>query len=124
MARKGQITLIIAIALFILIVAALIFYVTYYFKNKNSLEPLIFEKASIENYINSCVKKTAEDGLKLFGKQGSIVTDDSIKTPSINVAYYFDNVNKVPTLEKIQNELSTYVNNNLNLCLRDFADFK
>ena len=52
------------------------------------------------------------------------VVDDGIKTPSINVAYYFNNVNKVPTLEKIQNELSSYVNNNLNSCLKDFADFK
>lgn len=123
MNKKGQITLIIAITFFIIIIAALIFYVVNYYK-KNQIDPLIFERASIENYINNCVKKTAEEGLKLLGKQGSIVLDDSIKTPNADVAYYFNNANKVPSIEKIQNDLSLHMNKNLNVCLKDFEDFK
>ncbi len=104
--KKAQITLIIAIAVFIVIIAGLIFYVANYYK-KSSIEPLVFEKASIENYINVCVKKTAEDGLKQLGKQGFVV-DNS----------------KVPSIEEIQNQLATYMNNNINVCLKDFRDFK
>ena len=87
--KKAQITLIIAIAVFIVIIAGLIFYVANYYK-KSSIEPLVFEKASIENYINVCVKKTAEDGLKQLGKQGFVV-DNS----------------KVPSIEEIQNQLNS-----------------
>src|SRR3989338_793034 len=106
--RKSQITLIIAIAIFIVIIAAFIFYAAYYFKNKNPIEPLAFERLSIENYINGCVKKTAEEGLNLFGKKGFVVDNDF----------------KIPDIEQIRNELSLYINNNLNICLKDFKDFK
>ena len=61
--KNAQITWIIATAIFIFIIAALVFYVTNYFKLKNSIEPLAFERISIENYLNTCIKKTAEDGL-------------------------------------------------------------
>jgi len=106
MNKKAQVTLIIAIAVFIVIIAGLIFYVANYFK-KSSIEPLVFEKASIENYINGCVKKTAEDGLRQFGKKGFVVENS-----------------KIPSIEQIQNELSFYVDSNLNTCLKDFRDFK
>lgn len=106
MGKKSQVTLIIAIALFILIVAALIIYVVNYYK-KNPIEPLVFERASIENYINNCIKKTAEDGLKQFGKQGFVV-DDS----------------KIPNISDVHNQLSSYVDGNLNVCLKNFDDFK
>ena len=106
MERKAQVTLIIAIALFILIIAALIIYAGNYFKNKNQ-EPLVFERASIENYVSSCVKKTAEDGLIQFGKKG--FSADS---------------NKIPGIDEMQSQLASYVGSNLDACLRDFDDFR
>jgi hypothetical protein len=105
--QKSQVTLIIAIALFILIIAAFIIYVANYYKNKNPIEPLVFERVSIENYINNCVKKTAEDGLKLLGKEGFVV-DNSL----------------IPSMEEMQNQLSSYVDKNLNICLKNFEDFE
>ncbi|MBI2657352.1 hypothetical protein HYX08_01510 [Candidatus Woesearchaeota archaeon] len=121
MGKKAQVTFIMAAALFILIIAALIFYVANYYK-KNAAEPLIFERASIENYISSCVKKTAEDGLLLLGKHGSLFPENSLKAKNIGIEYY--NENKVPGIEKLQNDLSSYIDNNLALCLNDFEDFK
>ncbi len=124
MNKKAQVTLIIAIAVFIVIIAGLIFYVANYYK-KSSIEPLVFEKASIENYINNCIKKTAEDGLRQFGKQGFVV--ENVKNYEfLNISEnqtIFDN-SKIPSIEQIQNELSFYVDSNLNTCLKDFRDFK
>lgn len=106
MKKKSQITLIIAIALLILAIAALAIYAANYFK-KNAQEPLVFERTSVESYINNCVKSTAENGLKQFGKQG-FAADSS----------------KIPGIEDMQNQLAAYVNNNLNSCLNDFKDFE
>lgn len=108
MSKKSQITLVIAMAVFIFLVAALIFYISYYYKSKNPVEPLAFERAAIESYINSCVKKTAEEGLKSLGKKGLVSGANS----------------KIAPIESLQNELSSHVNNNLDICLRDFEDFR
>lgn len=108
MSKKSQVTLIIAMAVFIFLVAALIFYISYYYKSKNPVEPLAFERAAIESYVNNCVKKTAEEGLKSLGKKGLVSGANS----------------KIAPIESLQNELSSYVNNNLDICLRDFEDFK
>ena len=125
MKKNAQITLIIAIGVFILIMASLILYLAYYFKIKNRAEPLVFEKISIENYINGCVKKTSEDGLVLLGRQGGLILlQDYLETPEVGIEYsLMNNQNKVPSIEKMQDELSFYLKNNLNECLKDFDDF-
>ena len=106
MKRKAQVTLIIAIALLILIIAALIIYASNYFK-KNNQQPLVFERAGIESYISNCVKKTAEDGLVQSGRNGFVAKDAGI-----------------PSIEEAQGKLSSYMDSNLNACLKDFEDFK
>ena len=106
MGRKSQITLIIAIAMFILVIAALIIYAGNYYRNKNQ-EPLVFERASIENYISNCVKKTSEESLIQFGKKGISV-----------------DANIIPGIDEIQNQLASYINSNLDICLKNFDDFR
>ncbi len=124
MSRKAQITFMILIAVLIVIIAALIIYAAG-FMNENAIGPLAFDKASIENYINNCIKGTAENGLKLLGKHGSIAPDYYLDTPYLSIQYYFyDNQNKMPSIEKMQNELELYMNENLGACLKDFEDFK
>lgn len=124
MNNKAQVTFMILIAVLIAITAALIIYAAG-FMNKNAIGPLVFDKASIENYINNCIKRTAENGLKLLGKQGSIYPDNYLKATYFSIQYYFyDNQNKMPTIEKMQNELESYMNENLGTCLKDFEDFK
>lgn len=125
MNKRAQVTLIIAIALFILIIAALIFYVANYFRIKTPIEPLVFERASIENYINGCVKKTAEDGLRLLGKQGGFINLEELQNDgNLGTAYLPYNKNQAPSIEEMQNELSSYVSSSLSICLKGFDDFK
>ena len=125
MNKEAQITFIILIAVFIVIIAALIIYAAGYFTNKASIGTLVFGKASIENYINNCIKSTAENGLKLLGEQGSIAPDNYLQTPYLSIQYYlYNNQSKAPSIEEIQNELASYINDKLGICLKDFEDFK
>ena len=106
MGKKSQMTVMIAIAIFILIIATLIFYIANYYK-KSLKEPLVFERASIESYISNCIKKTAEDGLKQYGKMGFNIDENSI-----------------PGIDDVQGQLASYMNSNLDICLKDFDDFR
>ena len=123
--NKAQVTWIIVIGIFILIVAALIFYIANYYKGKIG-HGLEFEKSSIQNYINLCVKNTAENGLKTLGKQGGYIKlENPLETPNGGIAFLLkSNASKVPTIENIESELSLYMKNNLNDCLKEFEDFK
>lgn len=126
MKKRAQITLVISIGVFILIMASLVLYLAYYFKIKNGAEPLAFEKISIENYVNGCIKKTAEDGLALLGRQGGLVIlQNYLNTPEFGIEYSLaENRNEVPSIEKMNDELSFYLKGNLNKCLKDFDDFR
>jgi|GEM_PF-5492078 hypothetical protein len=104
MKRKAQITLMIAIAFFVILIAFLIIYAGNYFKSPG--QPLVFERASIENYISNCVKKTSEESLIQFGKKG--FNADS---------------NKVPSVDEVQSQLASHIDGNLDTCLKDFEDF-
>jgi len=122
--KRGQITMIMALAIVMLIIAALTIYLLNYYK-KNFTEPLVFEKASIENYINNCIKKTAEDGVRLLGKQGGYINlEDRIKAQNNIAVLSQNNKSKVQSIAGMENELSAYVKNNLNSCLKNFRDFK
>ena len=125
MDKKAQIAFIIIAAIFIAIVAALVIYAANHFRNKNSAEPLVFEKTSIENYVSSCIKKTAEGSLRLLGRQGIIVLDSYLQAPNSGVEYYiYGSRSRVPPIEKLQSQLSDYLSLNINACLRDFEDFR
>ena len=123
--KKAQITFIIIIGIVLLIAAALLFYVSNYL-SKNARTPLAFDKASIENYVNACIKKTGEDGLNLLGKQGGLIAlKEHLKVPQWGISYsLYANENKVPSIERMQEELSFYMKSNLNNCLKDLKDFK
>lgn len=123
--KKSQITFMILLALSILAIAGLIIFAANYFKSKTSIEHLVFEKASIEGYINNCVKKTAENGLVLLGEQGGyILLEEYLEAPNYGISFLYSKGNKIPSIEKMQSQLSFYIDNNLNICLKDFEDFK
>ena len=89
--KNAQITLIMLVGIFIVMTAALVFYFVYYFENKNPIAPLVFERGSIENYVNQCAKKTAENGLKLLGAQGGFITlQDYLQAQNAGISYLYD----------------------------------
>ncbi len=122
--KSSQVTLMMLIGIFIVMFAALVFYFAYYFENRNSVT-LIFERSSIENYVNQCVKKTAEDGVKLLGRQGGFITSkDYMETPNTKISYLYDKENKVPSTVQMQDELAAYMDGNVGSCFKNFDDFK
>lgn len=100
----------------------------------------------IKIYIDSCIKEIAEEGVIIMGMQGGYINlpEDPIPaTPAnpfsntlsifqrgnLRVAYwYYKTANgidksQLPTVEQMENELASYINENLDSCINSFRDF-
>ena len=138
--KNGQVTIFIIIALLLVVAVGIVFVV----KN-NSDKTTITAPAGTENiqdFVEQCLKNTAENGLVLIGRQGGYyaVPSPSIfysgndsesgeyytELSSITVPYYWDgsSSNNMPSIQIIESQLSLYVQGNLDNCLNNFSAFK
>ncbi|MFH1358962.1 MAG: hypothetical protein ABIH37_03685 [archaeon] len=120
--KKSQITVFIIVAIVIVIVALLILY----FSAKSGL---IFETGidseiePVYSFVQNCVDKTSEDAIYYIGQTGGYFLVPEKSTEG-NIPYYFNKgENLLPTKERIEEELSLYLNQGLFFCTKNFIDF-
>lgn len=119
MEKKGQITIFIIIA--IVIVVGLILYLSV-------RGGLITQQVSpaikpIHSFVDNCVSKVGEDAIYHIGETGGYFLY-SKRSNEVGIAYYFDKgENLFPSKEKIQDELSLYMNEMLFFCVQNFIEF-
>jgi hypothetical protein len=126
--KKAQLTPFILLGVIILIAFMVMFYLTsFVISNNQHNQALVFNKATVDNYVTTCLDKVSSHALTILGKQGGhIYPQHYLETPNYYVSYLSNNgVNDVPSIEQMQKELSAYINENLNsLCLENFEPFK
>jgi len=118
--KEGQVTLFIIVA--IVIVAIIISLIFFKSIGKGNLSKT--ETNKINNYLSSCFKIKAEQGILLLGKQGGYFSFqdknnaiDNITFLGEKTVYYWkNNKNLVPSLNTIQNQLDDYLNENIGDC--------
>ena len=126
MNKRGQITLFIILGLVIIIILGIIFYFkSIIFSNSNqekysSISPQI---KTVGDFINNCVKIIGEEGIAYTGQQSGYYKLPEKSTEN-NIAYYLDERKLIPPLSAIENSISSYVNENLDLCIKNFSDLK
>ncbi|MAE43314.1 hypothetical protein CMO93_06065 [Candidatus Woesearchaeota archaeon] len=129
--RKGQIAIFILFGIVILIAVSLVFYI----KGKDAQETseipkateLSFSAVPIKNYVESCIKSVGEDAIEFVGERGGYLELPELSTNDyfIKFPYYFyENIDVMPSKEKIEEEISKYVDEMLFSCFQDFIDFK
>ena len=114
--KLSQITIFIVITLMIIVIIIVIF-VSNIEKNKE------LEIQPINDFVQNCLIKNGEESIYLIGKTGGYVIPSE---PSIeqSIAYYlYDNKNYMPSKEKIESEISSYVDILLPFCINGFEDF-
>ena len=138
--KRSQITVFVIIAIFLIAAIGIVFIV------KNSVKNgVITPKVGTENvgdFVTECLESTSENGLVIIGRQGgyykfaselNVAYSGNDSEPGIlftelgdiNVPYYFYNLkNIMPPKEKIEEQLSLYVRDNLNNCIKDFDIFE
>jgi len=125
MDKKGQITVFIIIGIIFLAVVLLIFLIVPGYVKLPFL--VSSEEDSVKNFVSSCIMPTAVQGIKLAGLQGGYINvpENSLAADYSTVAYYYNNGEvTVPTKEKIETEISYFIDNTINLCLKNLSVFE
>ena len=145
MNRKGQITTFILIGLLVIALA-----VGIYLTRDTLFRGIVIPKElsvpeqaeGIRQYVQQCFDRVLNDGIRLISSQGGYINipEDPFRVGSSRnflpfhednkVAYWFYqadnlvNVNQVPTTNLMEQELASYVEENLFTCLGNFVDFE
>ena len=120
MAKTGQITIFIIFGIFLFLILAAFFF----FSFKEKPEPNVLNTGPIQEYIQSCLKKTLEDAVFENSRRGGyfILSEKSTLESTENVPYYLNGKENIfPTDEILAQQLSKYVDSLVGLCVTDFS---
>ncbi|MFA5856992.1 MAG: hypothetical protein WC867_06535 [Candidatus Pacearchaeota archaeon] len=116
--KKGQASIFIIIALLIITLIGIFIILRSSEDEKNNQEI-----SYIKNYIDSCIAKTGEEAIYHISQSGGYY-ELPIESTDNKIAFYLlDNKNNKPTNEKIEIELSKYVDNLFYFCLNNYEEF-
>jgi len=127
--RKGQITIFLIIGMILLISAGLLFYLNSQLTEKE-IEKSVEMPSNvlpIKNYVESCIKSVGEEAILWIGEHGGYynLPKYSTKDYFTNTAYYFYiDSNIMPSKERVEEELSEYMDKQIYFCLDNFSVFK
>ncbi|MAE42834.1 hypothetical protein CMO93_03610 [Candidatus Woesearchaeota archaeon] len=130
MQKKGQITIFILLALAILIGISLFFFID---REDSIKQPQVQQASefsvnlqSISNFVENCMLLVGEEGVDYISRQGGyyktpLPSTFALGTLQYEIPFYYDKGEYlVPSLSQIESEISNYVKDNLNFCLKDF----
>ena len=120
--RSAQISIFIIIAIIIVavIVLVLLFRENIFNLGKDNVAP---EIQPIYNFVDGCVKSTAENDIYYIGQTGGYFTSPN-RSIEFGIPYYYDKgENLMPTKEKIEKEIADYMNFMLPFCTQNFSDY-
>lgn len=124
--KRGQISIFILISLVILIAFSFIIYLNSSEKAEVEISKIVSIEP-IELFVNLCLNEIAEKGVYVIGLQGGYYDGDSLneENPVVKIPYYwYEQEDKMPSKEIIQEELTEYVELNLLSCIDDFKSLK
>jgi len=135
--KGAQVTLFIILALFLIVAIVCVFIISKDRVDQADIMPAANIEA-LNDYISNCLEQTLTEGIILVGRQGGYYTfavsnasfitfsgSDYQPEPlatqfnSIKIPYYiFDGENTAPSRDEIQNQISNYVIDKLNSCVK------
>ena len=134
--KRAQISLFLLVGIVVIVGFILIFHLKSSGPSEVNFNKI--QSDAIKDYVDSCVELTAKHAVITLGLQGGFIgipNDVKLLTfkqsPPINVVYLYDYDNyvgnqysKLQSLDAWQNELSDYINKNLEVCINNFKPFK
>jgi len=78
----------------------------------------------INNYVLNCLNKVGADAIEHIGETGGYFEASQLSNNQ-DIAYYFYNrENKIPSKNKIENELEKYIDTMLFFCIKNFKELE
>lgn len=125
--KKGQVTVFIIIGVVMVIGFGLLFFIFgRAVPEEQRPDEIIFDEASVRNYMRSCIEAVGDQGLIILGKQGGrIYPDKHVKTTNYRIRRNIvDGEKDLPEVTEMQQDLKRYLDEHLNPdCIRDFRAF-
>ena len=118
MKKRGQVTIFIIVA--IAIVAIIMIFFIF---NKYKPETVDVEIEPIQLFVVSCIKTTGAEAISLVGEKGGYILSPENSIDNRIAIYYDEGRNLMPSKEKIESEIESYVNDLLFFCTKNFIDF-
>ena len=126
--KKAQVTIFVIVGVVILAIIGFLFLL-----KTNTLQNFLSKESqtskivppqieSINFFVEDCIETTSHDALKVIGQRGGYYQLPREQTFSVPY-YFFEGRNLIPTKEKIETEISNYIEDNLPNCIKDFEEF-
>ncbi|MDP3698468.1 MAG: hypothetical protein Q8R47_02680 [Nanoarchaeota archaeon] len=132
--KRGQVTIFLVIGIVILLLAALFFYLFGQLKEA-PLEVELEESqkylgvpGAVQSFVEDCVEKTVDPAIYLLAMQGGVIYPEKdsliLLTDHGLVNYAWMNGINGLSKEKMEKDLATYIEENIDFCLRRFETFE
>ena len=133
MQKRGQITIFIIIGILILFISALFLYLNSEVTEKkldledSEVTKFSWAKPALQSYVEECIEETVEPSIYLLASQGGVIYDDGTSnilfTENAMVNYaWLNGVNGI-LVQKMENDLEIYLEENIHHCLFDYSTF-
>jgi|APSaa5957512622_1039677.scaffolds.fasta_scaffold59484_1 hypothetical protein len=119
MYKRGQMTVFFIVGILILGTATLVFFLSDF----TSSEPQDLLGDSIQNYVQSCVESTAEEGLDYISLHGGYYSLPQLSYDDLPY-YYYGGKQNVISKGELETQLGMYMDNELRFCLQNFLLFR
>ena len=123
---KGQITLFVIIGIVIIAIIAIFLSMRSQVSETKPVSKGV-DVEPVQLYVESCIKSVGEDAIVFTSRQGGYFELPELSTTDYfsNTAYYFSiDKNLMPSQERVEKEISKYMDNELFFCLKNFEDFR
>ncbi len=125
MLKRGQVTVFIVIGLLIILLVGSIFLLKAFIISeeieKTDLAPMLSD--SIKSYIESCIEQTGKKALTFVARQGGYYELPPLS--EFGLPYYFyENKSRLISKKELEQQISSYINNELFFCIQNFVLFK
>jgi len=119
--KKAQVTILIIIAI-IVIAATLLFFV--FREDASQQDELILPEAQkVHSFVMECIENVGAEAIYSVGAGGGYYFIPKLSTDEGIPYYYYESKNKMPSKEKIAEQISQYINADLFFCTEGFVDF-
>ena len=119
MNKKGQVTIFIIISIMVVVGVALFFV----FKDSINPDKTSTQTEEVSTFVSDCLEKTTKEVILGIGHGGGYFYPTDFSTNLGTTYYYLDNKNYMPSIEKIEDEISKAISQRLASCTKNFTSF-
>jgi len=123
MVKRGQVTIFVIVAV-VVIGLILIFFLIKSSNDENREEIVSPEIRPIYDFVKNCIEEVGEQAIDYISLTGGYYRPPDYFINEGVAIYLYNGENYMPSKDRVEEEISNYINERLSLCIRNFEDFE